>query len=116
MESINEWLEKFISAWKAHDIETVLGLFADNIEYWETPFRRLADLDEIKKEWQIIRNQKDIQIAYDVFSKEGDNYTVRWELQYNDSNNLRNLKGVYLITLDSENKCNYFFHCGELNK
>ena len=59
-------------------------------------------------------NQEDIEISWEVFSKDEDKYTVKWSLEYTDKNNITKLlKGAYLIKLNSDNECDYFFHCGE---
>lgn len=115
MKKIKEWLNRFVSAWQGHDVEKVLGLFADDVEYWETPFVKLSSPGELNGIWEGIREQKDIVISCDVFSKDGDKYAVRWDLEYkNEQDSVRKLSGVYLIGLDQENRCNYFLQCGEL--
>ncbi|MEI8344193.1 MAG: hypothetical protein WCF93_04550 [Candidatus Moraniibacteriota bacterium] len=50
MEQINDWLAKFVNAWKTHDINAVFVLFAKDVEYWETPFDKLSSLSELKSE------------------------------------------------------------------
>lgn len=103
-----------MSAWKAHDINAVLSLFADDVEYWETPFTKLANLDEVRAEWMNILNQQNIDIHCIVYSQDDEKFTIQWELHYSDSHgNLKQFKGVYLVTMDSNGKCTYFFHCGE---
>jgi hypothetical protein len=114
MEQINDWLAKLVNAWKTHDIDAVLVLFTKDVEYWETPFDKLSSFSELKSEWEGIKNQEDIEISWEVFSKDEDKYTVKWSLEYTDKNNITKLlKGAYLIKLNSDNECDYFFHCGE---
>ncbi len=94
-----------------------MNLFADGIEYWETPFDKVPDLGQLRTEWESVKNQKDIQITCEVFSQDGDKYSVIWDLEYLDGSGAkRKLKGVYLVKLNIDNKCTYFFHCGELKK
>ncbi|HAV11540.1 MAG TPA: hypothetical protein DCX32_03275 [Candidatus Moranbacteria bacterium] len=114
MKKINDWLVQFATAWKTHDIDNVLNLFTDDVEYWETPFDKLSSLDELKSEWESIKNQKNIEVLWEVFSKDEDKYAVKWSLEYTDKNYIEKLfKGVYLIKLNPDNKCDYFFHCEE---
>ena len=106
---------QFTATWKAHNIEGVLDLFEDDVEYWETPFRQLIGKKEIKTEWQTILTQNTINLSTTVFSKDTDRFTVQWELKYVDGrNDNKYFKSVYLITLNSQNRCTYFFHCGEM--
>ena len=44
-------------------------------------------------------------------------FFLNWK-KYNikRQNKHRHLRGIYLIQLNRENKCDYFLMCGELNK
>ncbi|GEM_PF-4728193 len=42
MEIIETRLAHFTSAWQTHDIDAVLDLFADDVEYRETPFQKCS--------------------------------------------------------------------------
>ncbi|MDO8260320.1 MAG: hypothetical protein Q7T50_02335 [Candidatus Magasanikbacteria bacterium] len=117
MNNINKWLEQFTSAWKNHNIDNVLSLFTQNVEYWETPFIKIRNLTSLRKEWEYINSQRNIDISCEVFSKIDNKYTVKWSLGYlNKDNIIKNSRGVYLITLNQNNLCTYFFHCGEFEK
>ncbi len=114
MKKINDWLEKFTTFWKTQDIDRVMSLFTDDVQYWETPFTRVANSADLRREWENIKNQQNIAINCKVFSKEGNRYAVFWDLEYKDTNNqLKHYKGTYLLRLNSDSKCDYFFHCGE---
>ena len=114
MKKINNWLDKFTTFWKTQDIDGVMGLFTSDVEYWETPFVRIFNSVNLRHEWKNIKNQKNIVINCKVFSKEGDKYTVIWDLNYTDLfGQPKHYKGTYLLRLNPDNKCNYFFHCGE---
>jgi hypothetical protein len=66
-------------------------------------------LDEIKKEWAAIIDQNEIDLRYEVFSKDDKKYAVRWDLKYSDKeNNQSHFLGVYLIKLDETGLCNEF--------
>ena len=117
MKKINAWLNKFTLFWKTHDLDGVLNLFTDDVEYWETPFTRVFSLDDLRREWSNIKNQQNINLTCKVFSKEEDKYAVVWDLHYTDTNNQsKHYKGIYLLKLNAVNKCDYFFHCGESKK
>ncbi len=114
MEKINNWLDKLTTFWESQDIDEVVNLFTDDVEYWETPFKKLANSDELRREWEDIKNQQNIVINCKVFSKEGDKYSVLWDLEYKDTfNQLKQYRGIYLVRLNSDNKCHYFFQTCE---
>jgi len=60
MEKINNWLKQFKTNWQNHKIQEVLKLFDKNVIYYETPFIKLNNFEELRKEWQAIYNQKKI--------------------------------------------------------
>ena len=117
MQKIEKWLNQFQTSWKTHNIKNVLNLFSENVEYWETPFIQISNFNELKKEWTYINKQKNINIETEIFSAVNDRYSVKWFLTYQDEkNNKKILGGVYLIKLNANNQCDYFFHCGETKK
>lgn len=108
---INDWLNKFKYGWVSKNINDVLLLFSADVVYYETPFHKLSGLDEIKKEWSAIMDQNEIDLSYDVFSKENNKYTVRWDLKYLDKDkNQFHFSGVYLIKLNKAGLCDEFRH------
>jgi ketosteroid isomerase-like protein len=109
MSNINTWLEQFKTNWVNKDIENIISLFTQDVEYWETPYKRFNNLEEIKKEWENIYNQENIDFNYEIFSKENDKYTVQWSLNYTDKDSKKKeYRGIFLIKLNKENKCFYF--------
>lgn len=114
MNTINTWLAQFVLSWENQDVEGVLSLFDDNVEYWETPFLHIKNVQHLKSEWESIKRQQDIEINCDVFLKEKNQYTVIWNLTFSDEfKQKKHWKGVYLIRLNVKGKCVYFFQCGE---
>ena len=112
---IDAWLDNFRKAWIRKDIDAVMDLLAPNVEYWETPFRKLTSHDEVRREWQAIRSQNDIALELAVFHSDGQRHSVIWHLEYRDSDGrTRELAGTYLIALDDDTGlCIYFHHTGE---
>ena len=108
---INDWLNKFKFSWENKNIDDVLSLYLANVIYYETPFHKLKSLDEIKKEWEVIRDQNEIDLKYNVFSKDDNKYTVQWDLRYlSKDGNRFHFSGVYLITLNEMGLCEEFRH------
>ncbi len=114
MSNIDKWLRKFVKHWETHDIGGVMDLFTEDMEYWETSFVRITDKEALAQEWEVIKEQKEISVSYDIFSKDNDKYAVLCDLRYIDKENKHGRwKGIYLIRLNSENLCDYFLQCGE---
>lgn len=114
---IEDWLEQFHDAWKRHDIDAVMDLFTDDVEYWETPHYRIESKQELEKEWQAIKIQQNIQIETKLFSSADDNkHTVIWNLSYENNGNTHKSAGTYLISLNEEGKCYFFHYTGESKK
>lgn len=109
MSNINQWLDSFKTNWKNKDINAVLSLFSNDVAYFETPSKKLNSLEEIRNEWNSILEQNNIEIDFDVLSKEDDKYKISWKLMYADNHNvIYDYKGIYLIKLNKENKCEEF--------
>ncbi len=105
---MEEWLQKFKSAWTNKDLNSVIELFADNVVYFETPFVRLKTKDDILREWQEILYTENIKIDFEIFVENENRSAISWELFYTINNIQRHLKGTYLVTINKEGKCNYF--------
>ncbi len=110
---ITEWLQKFEDSWKAKDIDAVLNLFADKVEYWETPFKKLTSKAAVAEEWQGIESQENITITTNLFASEGNKHAVTWGLVYHKDGKQHVWVGTYFIELDTEGKCVYFLQTGE---
>lgn len=114
MRRINIWLELFARYWEKYQIENLMTLFTNEIEYWETPFKNIKNKVLLEKEWQIIKDYKDIKLEYEIFSKSWEKYTIVWELKYKDVDwEQKRFRGTYLIWLNLEWKCDYFLQCSE---
>ena len=112
--NIESWLNNFKNSWVDHDVNKVMTLFTDDVEYWENPFTLINDSNHLKKEWAGILKQTRITIDTKVLFSDGHKHAVIWELSYSDeNNNLQKWAGTYLIVLNDKNICTYFYHVGE---
>lgn len=111
---IDTWLNNFRDNWLSKNVDAVLALFTDTVEYWETPYRRIIGVDALRAEWGAILAQNNVDLKFDTFSSVGDKHTVLWSLLYvNDKAENQVWAGTYLIMLDSFGKCVYFHQTGE---
>jgi len=113
--NIEKWLDKFKNGWTGKNIPAIMKLFSDDIEYWETPYKKLVSVKDIKSEWVGIKNQEDIKVNMTVFSKseQQNTYTVLWNLNYVLNGLTKKWSGIYLIKINSQGKCSYFYQVGE---
>lgn len=111
---IDEWLNTFRARWIAKDTDGVLDLFTDDVEYWETPYKKIDNKEKLLQEWSVILKQENIELGLEVFSSAGDSHSVLWNLSYeNEDPESQNWAGTYLIKLNSAGKCTYFHQTGE---
>lgn len=111
---IDKWLSEFKHAWIEQDIDRVIRLFVEDVEYWETPFRKLKNIEEVHDEWKAINSQANIDLSLSVYASIGGKNVVTWNLTYVDlDKNVQNWAGLYLIELNDQSKCIYFYQAGE---
>ena len=111
---IIKWLELFRTGWVTKDVEKVMELFTDDVEYWETPHKKLLGKSDIENEWKAIFEQQNIELNFEVFSSSNDKHALLWQLTYVDDDlETQYWAGTYLIALNEAGKCNYFHQTGE---
>lgn len=115
---ITAWLEEFKSSWENKDIERVLALFDNKVEYWESPSLILEPFGSVANEWLSIKDQFEINLDYEIFSSDSNKHSITWALNYKDPNSLnKSFSGTYLVELNDNGKCIYFHHtCEEAKK
>ena len=112
-EPIEIWLTQFKKAWQDKNIDSVADLFTDDVEYWETPFRKLEDKAQLKSEWQAINDQTNIELDLEDSVSANSEFVVKWSLKYSANGELQEWSGLYLIKFDGNGLCNYFYQVGE---
>lgn len=86
-------------------IVQAVSLFTKTIFYQETPFMKpYTTLDEIREEWQHIKNENIQNIEIKVLAI--DNFTIiaQWTLKQNDID----YDGIYEIKFNEDLECIYF--------
>lgn len=110
---IQDWLNKFVKYWETYDIDGVMNLLAEDVIYYENPFKKLKSKDEVEQEWGAIKNQQNIRIDVESVLTEGRRYLAKWELSYENNGVLQQGQGVYIIRLNEIGLCDYFYQVGE---
>ena len=109
---IEKWVEEFKKAWLDRDIRAVLNLFTEDVEYWETPFQKIAVMD-LPNAWNAILTQKNIKLVIEPLMSDGERHVVRWKLTYDRGNDTSQWAGVYILRLNDDGRCKYFYQVGE---
>ena len=100
-----EWLNNLKKYWFNKDIENAVSLFEKTTFYQETPFMNpYTTLDEIKGEWQHIKNENIQNIEIKVLAIDNLTVIAQWILKQNDNN----YDGIYEIKFNDNLECIYF--------
>lgn len=104
-EFAEEWLNKLKEYWFNKDIESAVALFAKTNFYQETPFMKpYTNLDEIREEWQHIKNENIQNIELKVLAIDSFTLIAQWILKQND----KDYDGIYEIKFNNNLECIYF--------
>lgn len=99
------WLEKLKKYWWSKDIEKATSLFAKTTFYQETPFMKpYTTFDEIKQEWQHIKNQDIKNIEFKILAIDKNVLIVEWLFE----RDIIAYNGIYEIKFDDNLECIYF--------
>lgn len=100
-----EWLNKLKNYWFNKDVESAISLFAKTTFYQETPFMKpYTEFDEIKQEWQHIKNENIQNIELKVLAIDENTLIAQWILKQND----KDYDGIYEIKFNNHLECIYF--------
>ena len=110
--SFKDWLELYDKAWTERNAELIRDLFAPDAKYFEKPFSApLEGIGSIIQYWQgVAQTQKDISFKYKILA-----VTKELGIAHSEASFLRSptktkvkLDGIFLVKLDSQNKCTSF--------
>lgn len=105
------WINVFVTAWKEHDNETILDLFANVKEYYEGPFSKaVSTREEIGMLWDEIKYQDISALDVDLIAIEDGVCAMHWYFDYQDTrdNNRYEMDGTYEIHFNEIGQCIYF--------
>ena len=58
MPDIEVWMKKFRERWIAKDIDGFIEIFTDEVDYFETPYQEIEDLEALREEWNRLEIRK----------------------------------------------------------
>lgn len=102
---VNDWLDKLKQYWFSKDINKAVSLFNKTTFYQETPFMKpYTTSDEIKQEWQHIKNQDIKNIEFKILAIDKNVLIVEWLFD----RDITAYNGIYEIKFDDNLECIYF--------
>lgn len=104
---VEKWLKQLKECWFNKDIEGAVSLFKNTTFYQETPFMKpYTTFEEIREEWQHIKDENIQRIEIDILAVDLANNTViaHWFLRQNDDN----YDGIYELKFNDNLECIYF--------
>lgn len=111
-DSFKAWLELYGKAWIEHNPKLIRDLFAQDAKYFEKPFSAPFDgIDSIIQYWQgVVQTQKDVSFQYKILAVNQDLGIAHFTASFLRSPNNTHVKldGIFLVRLDSQNKCTSF--------
>lgn len=100
-----QWLTNLKEYWFNRDVEKAASLFTKTTFYQETPFDEpYTTFDEIKKEWQHIKEQDIKKIQFNILAIENKTLIVEWIFK----RDITEFNGIYEIKFNDDNECVYF--------
>jgi len=99
-------MKSFCNAWIEKNIDNILKLFSNNVEYWETPTDMIGDKNRLRVLWEEILPLENQEINYNIIETDQINnkYIIEWHFTCKGESS----SGRYFITLNNENLCTYF--------
>lgn len=99
---LENWLNHLKDYWYQKDVEGVSSLFQKTIYYQETPFDKpYTTYEEIKNEWEHIKNQDIKKIEFKILAIEGKTAIIEWFFQ----RDIHEFNGIYEIKFNNDNDC-----------
>jgi SnoaL-like domain len=114
-EDVSSWLDGLSGAWVARDVELACSLFSDCVDYRETPFsdNAAAEPDGIRRLWEHVLTQKNIQLRTNVEVTNGDSACASYTAVYEITRQSYSTAGIWILSF-REGRCRifrqYFMH------
>lgn len=100
-----QWLNNLKEAQWNKDIEKATSLFTKTTFYQETPFMKTyTTFEEIKQEWQHIKNQNIKNIEFKILAIDKNVLIVEWLFEEDRTT----YDGIYEIKFNDKFECIYF--------
>lgn len=100
MRDYYKWCIELKDNWKLKNIDAIVNLFDERVEYYETPVMKIDNIKKIKTMWEEIKEQNTEDIQFEIICKSDEccivNYILRDTISYDM---------IYQIKLNEKGKC-----------
>lgn len=103
MNNLEKWCNDLLSFWKNKEVEKIIDLFDENVEYYETPNMLVENIGAIKTMWEEIYVQDTSNIELKILCQNNNKIIANYILHDKVSYDM-----IYEIELNENNKCVYF--------
>lgn len=100
MRDYYKWCVELRNNWKQKNVDSIINLFDEKVEYYETPQEKIDTIKEIRKMWEEIKNQNTSDIEFNILCQNNESCIVNFILKDEVSYNM-----IYQIKLNENNKC-----------
>jgi ketosteroid isomerase-like protein len=115
-ESVNQWLQDYVSAWKSYDKEAIGALFSENATYQYNPYDEGDDVlrgrDVIIANWlENADAPNSWQAAYKVVAVDGNVAVAQGRTQYFQADGKtirREFDNIFVMRFDDKGQCYEF--------
>ena len=109
-EAFKSWLDLYGKAWQNRDPLLIKDLFSKNATYQEKPFESpMTGIESITKYWLMVaETQENVQFRYNILTVNENLGIAHWSASFLRKQTLVNLDGIFVVELNSENKCTKF--------
>jgi len=108
-ETFNQWLDAYGKAWANRDRLAAASLYADEATYHVTPFLEpLRGRAAILEYWtHVAKTEENIHFHYEILAIATDYGIARWQASFTIQPQALHTKldGIFLISLDSNGRC-----------
>ncbi len=111
-DAFKSWLDLYGTAWKTRDPKLIKKLFFEGAKYYEKPFESsISGIGSITEYWSVIaQTQENIQFDYNILAVDKNQGIAHWHASFVRKLTKTQVKldGIFVVNLNSENKCTIF--------
>ena len=93
MKDYYKWCVELLNNWKQKNVENIVNLFVENVEYYETPTEEINTIKEVRKMWEEIEEQDTSDIEFNILCKNDEccivNFILKDIISYDISNKIK---------------------------
>lgn len=108
----DQWISKFMTAWKDRDVTSVVKLISPDCQYYENVFKKPCNnLKDIEKLWLVVpSNQKNIKFSYHIIASNKNFCIINFLLKRTliPQNTIQDINGIFQISLNQNGQCTFF--------